>query len=111
MPKNSAYYFNPASDDRFKAAHPVGYVFLVLLGLAVFFTPSIVYAAYIIPLAESGIVYNTWTVLLGFAGSLIIGVGFFNFVAIIIDQYLGHLVSILSFAVGGTMVVVSVLLL
>ena len=40
-------------------------------------------------------------------GSMIFGVGLFNFVAILINQYLGHLVSLLSFLIGGVLIWVS----
>ena len=42
------------------------------------------------------------------AGGFIVGIGLFNFVAIILHQYLGHLVSILSFLIGGVLMAVSV---
>ena len=39
------------------------------------------------------------------------GIGLFNLVAIIIRQYLGHFVSILSFIIGGIMVAISLWLM
>lgn len=49
---------------------------------------------------------NGWLVL-GWIGGFIVGIGLFNFVAIIIDQYLGHWVSVLSFPIGGIMIAIS----
>ncbi len=49
-------------------------------------------------------------IVLGFVGGFVFGIGLFNFVAIIIKQYLGHLVSIACFLVGGVMMLISWLL-
>lgn len=104
LPKDADYYFNPASDDAFKRKHPVGYVFLVILGLIAFITPMIVYGVYVI--ANYGNEASLWF-LLGLVGSMSIGVCLFNFVAIIIKQYLGHLVSIVSFLLGIMLILIS----
>ena len=107
-PEGASAYFHASSDDEFKRKHPVGYVFLVLLGLAVFIAPMIVYGIYVInTFGNEG---SGWF-LLGLFGSMAIGVGLFNFVAIIINQYLGHLVSIISFLLGGVMIAISLQLL
>ena len=101
-PKNYMDYFDPASDEEFKAKHPIGYGFLVMLGIAALLLPAIVFSMFVN--MESG-----WVVL-GFIGGFIFGIGLFNFVAIIIKQYLGHWVSIVSFSVGGVMMLISWLL-
>lgn len=103
-PKGASAYFNVASDAQFKKRHPVGYVFLVIFGVAVFMLPMLLYGLYTIPIY--GDEMNNW-LLLGLVGSMVFGVGLFNFVAIIIRQYLGHLVSILSFLIGGVLIWVS----
>lgn len=106
-PEDSISYFSPSSDDDFKAEHPVGYFFLVILGLIALLTPCILYSIYatLIIGSESG-----W-ILLGWVGGFIIGIGLFNFVALIIKQYLGHLVSIISFVVGALLILISLLLI
>ena len=106
-PKGSAAFFSMGSDADFKRAHPIGYGFLVALGITALLTPFIGYALYtgIALSAASG-----WLIL-GWVGAFIIGIGLFNFVAIIIKQYLGHWVSILSFLIGGILVAVSLHLL
>ena len=106
-PKGSAAFFSMGSDADFKQAHPIGYGFLVALGITALLTPFIGYALYtgIALSAASG-----WLIL-GWVGAFIIGIGLFNFVAIIIKQYLGHWVSILSFLIGGILVAVSLHLL
>lgn len=109
-PKGALAYFYASSDDEFKAEHPIGYFFLVLLGITALLMPVIIfmyyYIVYVVPVTES----PAWMIL-GWIGSFIIGIGFFNFVGIIIKQYLGHLVSILSFLLGGIMVALSLWLM
>lgn len=100
-PKGAFAYFNVASDTQFKEKHPVGYVFLVIFGIAVFMTPMLLFGWVTWEEEENG-----W-LLLGLVGSMIFGVGLFNFVAILINQYLGHLVSLLSFLIGGVLIWVS----
>ena len=103
LPKGYKYYFDASSDDVFKKKHPIGYYFLVALGIFVLLMPAIVFSivAGILLKSDSG-----W-MLLGAAGGLVFGIGLFNFVAIIIKQYLGHWVSIISFLVGGIMMLIS----
>ena len=105
-PKGASDYFYASSDDEFKAAHPIGYFFLVLLGIAALMAPFIIYNIFVIPIANN----SAWMIL-GWIGSFLIGIGLFNIVAVIIKQYLGHLVSILSFLIGGIMVVLSLWLM
>ena len=98
-PQNYGKFFDASSDDEFKRKHPVGYVFLVFLGLFALLLPSVVFI--ILTGSDSG-----WSIL-GVAGGFIFGIGLFNFVAIIIKQYLGHWVSIISFLVGGILMLIS----
>ena len=100
-PKGASAYFSVASDAWFKEKHPVGYVFLVVFGIAVFMMPMLRFGWVTWEEEENG-----W-LLLGLVGSMVFGVGLFNFVAILINQYLGHLVSLLSFLIGGVLIWVS----
>lgn len=102
--KGASAFFSPESDFEFQANHPVGYTLLVLLGIVALFLPVVLYLIFVIPLE----INSPWMVL-GFVGSFIIGVGLFNFVAIIIRQYLGHLVSVFSFLIGGIFVCLSLI--
>lgn len=106
-PEDAVSYFSPSSDDDFKAKHPVGYFFLVILGITALLMPCVLYNIYatLIIGSESG-----W-ILLGWVGGFIVGIGLFNFVAIIIKQYLGHWVSIISFAVGSLLILISLMLI
>ncbi len=104
-PKEYRKFFFASADEAFKARHPVGYFFLVLLGMAALLLPEIMFAV-LCGLAQ---IESGW-VMLGIAGGFIFGIGLFNFTAIIIKQYLGHWVSIVSFLLGGAMMLISWLL-
>ena len=101
-PKNFGAFFLASSDDEFKEKHPIGYVFLVLLGAIALFLPMIIFT--ILCILQD--INSAWMVL-GFVGGFIFGIGLFNFVAIIIRQYLGHLLSIISFLLGSGLMVAS----
>lgn len=106
-PKGSAAFFLMESDADFQRRHPVGYVFAVLLGIFALLLPMTVYVLVVRPPHTP----PGFGVFLGMAGGFIVGIGLFNFVAIILHQYLGHLVSILSFLIGGALMAVSVSLI
>ena len=103
-PKGSAAFFLMESDTDFQRRHPVGYVFAVLLGIFALLLPEIMYLLVLLPPHAP----PSFGVFLGMAGGFIFGIGLFNFVAIILHQYLGHLVSILCFLIGGVLMAVSV---
>lgn len=100
-------YFSKESDYEFKTKHPIGYIFLVILGLIVLFAPMILYIIVAISINPEG---NLW-IILGVAGAFSFGVGLFNFVAIIINQYLGHKFSIISLLLGALLMFISFQLL
>ena len=100
-PKGCQRYFYASADEEFKKNHPIGYVFLVILGMAALLLPAICFCLLVGQGTES-----RWMIL-GCAGGFIFGIGLFNFTAIIIKQYLGHLVSIISFVAGGLMMLIS----
>lgn len=108
MPKNARFYINPSSDDAFKAEHPIIYKVLVACAITVLMLPIIIYMVFVVgiyPAPDSG-----W-IALGWVGSFIIGIGFFNIVAAWIGQYLGHLVTGLCIGAGALLVGVSIFLL
>lgn len=100
--KGSSAYFSAASDYEFKEKHPIGYFFLVMLGITALLLPVAIYLIYVI----SYEINSPW-IMLGWVGGFVIGIGLFNFVAIIIKQYLGHIVSILSFIIGSILIWIS----
>jgi hypothetical protein len=105
-PKGSRNYFSMSSDEAFKRKHPIGYVFAVFLGIAALLLPAIIYSVVVsFVLGET-----TGLVFIGSVGGFIFGVGLFNFVAIILKQYLGHLVSIACFFVGLLIMIIMALL-
>lgn len=101
-PEGASSYFFASSDYDFKEKHPIGYGFLVLLGIVALLLPVVLYLVFVIPYN----INSAW-IMLGWVGAFIVGIGLFNFVAIIIKQYLGHLVSILSFVIGGILIWIS----
>ena len=101
-PKGASAYFLRTSDYEFQQKHPIGYFFLVLLGIAALLLPVVLYLIFVIPYGNN----SPW-LMLGWVGGFIIGVGLFNLVAIIIRQYLGHIVSILSFIIGSILIWIS----
>lgn len=104
-PKGYKKFFSAASDAEFKAKHPIGYGFLVTLAIVSLLLPALLFCVF----AAANGADSHW-ILLGFAGGFIFGIGLFNFVAIVIKQYLGHLVSIVSFLIGGFFMWISWLL-
>lgn len=107
-PRGSAAFFLRGSDAEFARARPISYGFTVALGLLALLLPVMAYGIY------TGILYPNaggGLVILGCIGAFIFGIGLFNFVAIIVKQYLGHWVSILSILIGGIMTAVSLYLL
>lgn len=102
-PKGFLRFFNPASDEHFKKKHPVGYVFLVILGLFAFLLPLLTLMVVIL---NTNAPASAWMVL-AFIGCLVMGVGLFNLVAIIIKQYLGHLLTIICLLGGGALIAIA----
>lgn len=105
IPEGALDYFLPDSDEEFKQEHPWLYPLLVVLGLVAFLGPLALYCILVGKTADS------WWAILGGAGSLIVGIGLFNIVAIAVRQYLGHIVTIGCFLLGGVMIGVSLLLI
>lgn len=103
-PRGASAYFSVASDYEFQKKHPIGYGFLVMLGICALMLPVVVYMIIVLPYN----INSPWLIL-GWVGGFIVGIGLFNFVAIIIKQYLGHLVSILSFIIGGILIWISLI--
>lgn len=103
-PEGASAYFSSASDYEFKMKHPIGYPFLVALGMIALLLPFVIYSIVLLPLD-----IDSYWLIVGLAACFIIGIGLFNFVAIIIKQYLGHLVSLLSFIIGGLLLLISLI--
>ncbi len=102
-PKGFGEFFLSSSDDAYKEKHPIKYGFVVALGITALVGPMILYFIFLECMGVSSDV----PVGLGFVGAFVIGIGLFNFVSIILNQYLGHLVSIISFLLGGILLIVN----
>ena len=102
-PKGAGAFFSPASDDAYKRAHPIGYKFLLALGFLALFGPSVLWFTLLILSGARLDGTAAWSYV-GWLGAFIVGIGLFNFVAILIRQYLGHLLSLLCFVIGGGLV-------
>ena len=107
-PKNKWEYFLAESDESFKYLHPIGYKILCVIGTAALLLPMIIYLAYTLAINPAP---NEWTLILGQAGTFIIGIGLFNIVAAWIHQYLGHFFTFICIFVGGILTVLSLFLL
>ena len=103
-PKGSAAFFLRYSDAEFARKHPVRYPFAVVLGVFVLLLPLCVYGILTCLMYPN---ISAWLSVIGCVGAFLIGIGLFNFVAVIVKQYLGHWLSILSFLIGSFMVAIS----
>ena len=74
----------------------------MILGIVALLLPVVIYLIFVRPYD----INSPW-IMLGWVGGFVIGIGLFNFVAIIIKQYLGHIVSILSFIIGSILIWIS----
>ena len=103
LPKDAWKYFSPEADREFKKKHPMGYGFLVALGMFVLVLPLMVLAVLdgLFPTHNEGFVVPAGL------GALLIGIGLFNLVAKIIGQYLGDWVTLGFLGLGGVITGVS----
>ena len=101
-------YFAPESDKWFKEKHPIGYGFLVALGVFAFVLPLLLLIVYFVAGGDEPI--GGWAIL-AILGCLVIGVGLFNIVAAIIKQYLGHLLTAICLGGGGLIVALSIFMI
>lgn len=105
LPEDYLDYFMPDSDDDFKAEHPRLYALSIVLLLVALMAPPTLYVIFVL---NNGA--TAWG-LLGLGGSVIVSIGLCNIVALIVHQYLGHVVTIGCFLLGGVMIGVSLLLI
>ena len=102
IPENAADFFDPHCDDAFRAEHPVLYwltvvaiIVLVLVGPGLY----IILCGMIQPTTyDSFFELVFW--MFGFISSFGISIGICNLFMIVYKQYLGHYVTIFSFAIG-----------
>ena len=100
LTKNAKAYFRPDYDDAFKARYPVLYWLTVIATIVCVAIGPFIYAFL------GSLIQPTFTLLeaifwlFGFISSLGISVGIFNLFMIIYKLYLGHYVTLCSFAIG-----------
>ena len=107
LPENAADYFDPHYDDDFKREHPVLYFLTVVAILVCVLVAPILYiwlSSVVQPGTGSDIEFKNWFELfvwiVGFVASMGISIGICNLFMILHKQYLGHYVTLYSFAVG-----------
>ena len=107
IPKNAKQYFSPKYEKKLKEKYGIWYTFHTFLSILIAFVPLVVF--FIVSPSNA---FNPSTQInnaiggiggiIGIIGSLSIGVGLVNIFMILIKQYLGHWVTIVSI-VGGTL--------
>lgn len=107
LPENAADYFDPHYDDDFKREHPVLYFLTVVAILVCVLVAPILYiwlSSVVQPGTGNDIEFKNsfelfvWIV--GFVTSMGISIGICNLFMILHKQYLGHYVTLWSFAIG-----------
>ena len=100
IPKNAGAYFDPHYDDAFKAKHPLLYWLTVITIIVLVMVGPMLYIYF------CSIIQSTMTFLellfwlIGFVCSFGISIGICNLFMILHKQYLGHYVTLYSFAIG-----------
>ncbi len=108
MPSDARSYFDPNYDEKFKKANPTTYALIVTLGITALMLPNVLFFIILsnnINLSDS----NLWP-LLGMFGAFIIGIGLFNIVAAFLQQYLGHIVTLICLSSGLLLCMISFIL-
>ncbi len=107
LPENAADYFDPHYDDEFKQEHPVLYFLTVVAIIACVLVGPILYlwlGSVMQPGTGGDVEFKNWFEFLvwgvGFVSSFSISIGLCNLFLRIHKQYLGHYVTLWSFAIG-----------
>ena len=102
LPKNAADFFDPHYDDDFKANHPILFHLTLLAIIVGGMVGPLLYSlccAQIQPNVNDNLgEFILW--MIGFVSSFGISLALLNLFMIVHKQYLGHYVTIISFAVG-----------
>ena len=113
VPKNAIEYFDPHYDDDFKAKYPILYVLTVIAILILVLVAPLLYlllCSRTLP-TENMSLGQLITWIIGFVSSFGISIGICNLFMILHKQYLGHYVTIFSFAIGIGGTVISLIIL
>jgi len=102
LPENAADFFDPHYDDDFKANHPILFfltILAIIVGVMVGPILYILCCSQIQPTVNETLgELLLW--IIGFVSSFGISIALLNLFMIVHKQYLGHFVTIISFAVG-----------
>ncbi len=102
IPQNAHKFFDPHYDDNFKAKHPVLY-FLTIIAIIVLVIIGPTLYVFLCSLIQSTFNENIGELLIwiiGLIASSGISIGLSNLFMIVHNQYLGHYVTLISFAIG-----------
>ena len=108
LPKNTKKYFSPKQEKYLKEKYGIFYTVHTILSIIILLIPFFIFmfltpSNALEPTTQSGNLYGMFGFIFGLLGSLSIGVGFVNVFMILIKQYLGHLVTIITI-IGGIVV-------
>ena len=105
IPKNAKQYFSPNHEKRLKKQYGVWYTFHTIVSIVIAFVPLVVF--FIVspenafsPSTQIDNILGGIGGIVGIIGSLSIGVGLVNVFMILVKQYLGHWVTIISIFAG-----------
>ncbi|MBE6547248.1 MAG: hypothetical protein E7667_00010 [Ruminococcaceae bacterium] len=99
-PKNAKAYFDPHYDDDFKAAHPILYWLTVVAIIVMVMVGPTLYIILCSAIQPTVALFEGVFWFMGFLSSFGISIGLCNLFMIIHKQYLGHYVTLWSFAIG-----------
>lgn len=111
VPKNAKAFFDPHYDDEFRAKHPILFWLTVIAIVACVMVGPTIYL-YFCSLIQSNVIFFELLIwIFGFVSSFAISIGVCNLFMIVHKQYLGHYVTLGSFAIGFAGSAISLLLL
>ncbi len=99
-PKNASAYFDPHYDDDFKAKHPVLYWLTVVAIIVCIMVGPSIYCLLCSSIQSTMTLFEGVFWFIGFVSSFGISIGVCNLFMIVHKQYLGHYVTLCSFAIG-----------
>lgn len=105
LPKNAKKIFNPKQEKKLKEKYGAWATVHTIISCIIVFLPFIAFMFLIPenalnPTTYSGNVLGGIGGILGLIGSVSVGIGFVNIFMLLVKQYLGHLVTIISITVG-----------
>ena len=100
VPKNAVAYFDPHYDDDFKAKHPVLYWLTVIAIIVCVVVGPTIYIFLTSTIQSTMTLFECIFWIVGLISSFGISIGICNLFMIVHKQYLGHYVTLLSFAIG-----------